>query len=72
MGVFEVDVIIFILCLTYLRISKIHCLIHKLVDQSHVITHAILVKFLPQISLENLDKLKDVLENKSRVDIRAS
>lgn len=56
---------------TILWVSKVHCLIHQLVDESHVVTHGVLVKLFSQVGLEDANLLKQVFKDQSWVDIRS-
>jgi hypothetical protein len=58
--------------MTYLRIPKVHRLVHELVDEGHVVPHGVLVKVVPEVGLEDLDELEDVLEDEGRVDVGPS
>ena len=52
-----------------LRISKVHGLVHQLVDERHVVPHGVLVEVLPEVGLEDADLLEQILEYQGRVDV---
>ena len=52
-----------------LRISKVHGLVHQLVDERHVVPHGVLVEVLPEVGLEDADLLEQILEDQGRVDV---
>ena len=52
-----------------LRVSKVHGLVHQLVDERHVVPHGVLVELLPEIGLEDADLLEQILKDQGRVDV---
>ena len=52
-----------------LGISKVHGLVHQLVDERHVVPHRVLVEVLPKVGLEDADLLEQILEYQGRVDV---
>mmetsp|Transcript_16978 Transcript_16978/g.48768 ORF Transcript_16978/g.48768 Transcript_16978/m.48768 type:complete len:246 (+) Transcript_16978:808-1545(+) len=52
-----------------LRISKVHGLVHQLVDERHVVPHGVLVELLPEVGLEDADLLEQILKDQGRIDV---
>mmetsp|Transcript_25898 Transcript_25898/g.46919 ORF Transcript_25898/g.46919 Transcript_25898/m.46919 type:complete len:219 (+) Transcript_25898:809-1465(+) len=50
-----------------LWVTKIHCFVHELINEGHIVAHRILIKVFPEISFEDFDLLEKVLKYKGRV-----
>ncbi len=56
---------------TILRIAKVHRLVHEFVDECHVVTHGVFVKFFAEVGFEDADLLEEVFEDEGGVDVGA-
>jgi hypothetical protein len=52
-----------------LRVSKVHRLVHQLVDERHVVPHGVLIELLAKVGLEDADLLEQILKDQGRVDV---
>ena len=53
-----------------LRVTKVHGLIHQLIDESEMIANRILIESLGEICFKDLDQSEEELEYQGRVEVR--